>query len=98
VKKEKIPVVHWITGIIRWNERSHPGFYTFGSVFEKHGAKLSSLDVAPTAANLSKASVYIIVDPDHIRDNPTPNFVTAKDVKAITDWVKAGGYIIPDGE
>ena len=76
-----------------WNERSHPGFYTLGSVFEKHGAKLSSLDVAPTAANLSKASVYIIVDPDHIKDNPTPNFVAAKDVKAISDWVKTGGTL-----
>jgi unsaturated rhamnogalacturonyl hydrolase len=77
-----------------WNERSHPGFYTLGSVFERHGAKLSSLDVAPTIANLSKASVYIIVDPDHIRDNPSPNHVTAKEVKAITDWVKAGGVLL----
>ncbi len=76
-----------------WNERSHPGFYTLGSIFEKHGAKLSSLDFAPTAVNLSKASVYIIVDPDHTRDNPTPNYVTAKDVKAISDWVKAGGTL-----
>ena len=28
------------------------------------------LDVAPTAANLKNASVYIIVDPDHVKDNP----------------------------
>src|SRR4030095_10212186 len=77
-----------------WNERSHPGFYTLGWIFEKHGAKLSSLDVAPTAANLKKASVYIIVDPDHTRDNPNPNYVAADDVKAITDWVKAGGTLV----
>lgn len=77
-----------------WNERSHPGFYTFGWIFEKHGAKLSSLDVAPTAANLKNASVYIIVDPDHSRDNPHPNYVAANDVKAITDWVKAGGTLL----
>ena len=77
-----------------WNERSHPGFYTFGWIFEKHGAKLSSLDVAPTAANLKNASVYIIVDPDHIRDNPNPNYVAANDVKAVTDWVKAGGTLL----
>ncbi len=38
--------------------------------------------------------MYIIVDPDHIRDNPTPNFVAAKDVKAISDWVKAGGILL----
>jgi unsaturated rhamnogalacturonyl hydrolase len=77
-----------------WNERSHPGFYTLGWVFEKHGAKLSSLDVAPTAANLKNASVYIIVDPDHIRDNPNPNFVATNDIKAITEWVKAGGTLL----
>jgi unsaturated rhamnogalacturonyl hydrolase len=77
-----------------WEERSHPGFNTLGSIFEKNGAKLSSLDEAPTATNLKGASVYIIVDPDHIRDNPTPNYVAAKDVKAISDWVKAGGTLL----
>jgi unsaturated rhamnogalacturonyl hydrolase len=77
-----------------WEERSHPGFYTLGKIFERHGARLSSLDVSPSAANLAKASVYVIVDPDHIRDNPAPNFVNAKDVKAISDWVKAGGTLL----
>jgi unsaturated rhamnogalacturonyl hydrolase len=77
-----------------WNERSHPGFYVLGNIFEKYGAKLSSLDAAPTAANLKNASVYIIVDPDHLRDNPTPNYVTATDVKAISNWVKAGGTLL----
>ena len=74
-----------------WEERSHPGFNTLGSIFEKNGAKLSSLDAAPTAANLKNASVYIIVDPDHIRDNPKPNYVS---VKAISDWVNAGGVLL----
>ncbi len=77
-----------------WEEKSNGGFSTFGSVFEKNGAKLSSLDVAPTAANLKGSSVYIIVDPDHIRDNPSPNYVSAKDVKNISDWVKAGGTLV----
>lgn len=77
-----------------WEERSHPGFYTFGKVVEKYGAKLASLDVAPTAAGLKGASVYIIVDPDHKKDNPDPNYVNAKDVKVISDWVKAGGTLL----
>jgi unsaturated rhamnogalacturonyl hydrolase len=77
-----------------WEERSHPGFATFGSVFKKYGARLASLDNAPTAANLKNASVYIIVDPDHVKDNPTPNYVTDKDAKVITDWVKAGGVLL----
>lgn len=77
-----------------WEERSHPGFYTLGNIFERHGAKLASLDMAPTAANLKKASVYIIVDPDHVKDNPKPNYVSSKEVKVITDWVKAGGTLV----
>lgn len=77
-----------------WAERSHPGFYTFGSIFKKYGARLASLDEAPTAANLKGASVYIIVDPDHVKDNPTPNYVSDKDVTAITNWVRNGGTLL----
>ncbi len=77
-----------------WEERGHPGFYTLGHLFEANGAKLASLDVAPTAASLKGASVYIIVDPDHVRDNPNPNYVTEKDATAIAAWVKAGGTLL----
>ncbi|MEI9910785.1 MAG: hypothetical protein WDO71_14600 [Bacteroidota bacterium] len=77
-----------------WNEMSHPGFAGLGYIFNKYGAKLSSLDVAPTANNLKKASVYIIVDPDHVEDNPAPNYVSEKNVKSISDWVKAGGVLL----
>ena len=77
-----------------WEERSHPGFYTLGTIFERHGAKLASLDAAPTAANLKNASVYIIVDADHVRDNPNPNYVDPAHVKVISDWVKAGGTLL----
>ena len=77
-----------------WEERSHPGFYTLGHIFEKNGARLSSLDVAPTAANLKGAAVYIIVDADHKRDNPSPNYVTEKDAGAIAAWVKTGGSLL----
>ena len=77
-----------------WEERSHPGFYTLGNIFERHGAKLASLDAAPTGTNLKNASVFIIVDPDHKKDNPNPNIVADADVKAISDWVKAGGSLL----
>jgi unsaturated rhamnogalacturonyl hydrolase len=77
-----------------WQERSHPGFYTLGNIFERNGANLSSLDAAPTAANLKDAAVYIIVDADHKKDNPNPNYVAANDVKVISNWVKAGGTLL----
>jgi unsaturated rhamnogalacturonyl hydrolase len=77
-----------------WNEKSNSGFTAFQNIFERYGAAVASLDVAPAAANLKGASVYIIVDPDHVRDNPKPNYVTANDVKVISDWVKAGGTLL----
>jgi unsaturated rhamnogalacturonyl hydrolase len=77
-----------------WNEKSNSGFTTLQSVIERYGATVASLDVAPTAANLKGSSVYIIVDPDHVRDNPNPNYVTPNDVKVISDWVKAGGTLL----
>jgi len=77
-----------------WEERSNGGFSTLGNIFERYGAKLASLDVAPTAANLKSASVYIIVDPDHVKDNPNPMYVSAINVKTINDWVKGGGTLV----
>jgi unsaturated rhamnogalacturonyl hydrolase len=77
-----------------WEERSNGGFSFLSNIFERYGAKLSSLDIAPTEKNLKQASVYIIVDPDHLKDNLNPNYVSANDVKAITNWVKAGGTLL----
>ncbi|MEO8403237.1 MAG: glycoside hydrolase family 88 protein [Chitinophagaceae bacterium] len=77
-----------------WEDRSNSGITMWGNNFTRYGAKLASLDVAPTAAALNKASVYLIIDPDHIKDNPTPNYVEAKDVKVISDWVKQGGVLV----
>jgi unsaturated rhamnogalacturonyl hydrolase len=77
-----------------WDEKSHPGFYTFGKIFNKYGATLASLSKAPTAENLKKAAVYIIVDPDHVKDNPKPNYMDPAQVKVISDWVKKGGVLL----
>lgn len=77
-----------------WEEKSHPGFYAFGQQFEKYGAQLGNLDVAPTAANLKAASVYIIVDPDHSRDKANPNYMDKASAKVIADWVRNGGTLL----
>ncbi|HET6767149.1 MAG TPA: hypothetical protein VFH08_07115 [Chitinophagaceae bacterium] len=98
-----IPPRLWLTGpiVIKSNTNLHLAagatlLFTgdWGNIFERYGAKLSSLDVAPSAANLANVSVYIIVDPDHTKDNPSPNYVTDKDVKSISDWMRAGGKLV----
>jgi unsaturated rhamnogalacturonyl hydrolase len=78
----------------KWDERPHPGFHVLGHIFRNHGAKTETLSAAPTAQNLKDADVYIIVDPDTEKETEKPNFVEPQHVKAIADWVKAGGVLL----
>jgi unsaturated rhamnogalacturonyl hydrolase len=78
----------------KWEEKGHPGFYALGKQFESYGAKLDTLSAAPTTANLANASVYIIVDPDTDKETPKPNYISAADVKNISEWVKKGGVLV----
>lgn len=55
---------------------------------------MNTLYQAPTQANLKNAAVYIIVDPDFEKENPNPNFISAADVKQISEWVKLGGVLV----
>lgn len=77
-----------------WNEMSYNGFSFLGNAFSSYGANLSTLEAAPTAANLAKTDVYIIVDPDNLKDNKNPNYVGENDAKAVGDWVQKGGVLM----
>lgn len=78
----------------KWEEKNHPGYYTWGKQFESFGATLDTLSQAPTAQNLKSANIYIIVDPDTDKETEKPNYVEAAHIKAISDWVKAGGTLV----
>lgn len=77
-----------------WEEMDNNGYSLWEHLFRQYGAKTDSLPVAPTADNLKKASVYIIVDPDNEKESPAPNFIQAADITAIEGWVKAGGVLV----
>lgn len=77
-----------------WEDQSNGGFRVFGNLFEAKGAKLKSLDINPSANQLAGSHVYIIVDPDHLKDNPQPNYMSAASAKSIAAWVKAGGVLL----
>jgi unsaturated rhamnogalacturonyl hydrolase len=70
------------------------GFSFWGNVFRSYGVRTESLPEAPTSANLERANIYIIVDPDTPEENEHPNFIGPPHIKAITDWVKAGGVLV----
>jgi unsaturated rhamnogalacturonyl hydrolase len=77
-----------------WNEMSNNGFSLLGDIFSSYGAKLSTLEAAPTAENLAKTDVYIICDPDNLHDNKNPNYINEEHVKALTAWVQKGGVLV----
>lgn len=76
-----------------WEDQANSGFSFVGNIFEQHGAKLQTLSSAPTAQNLAKASVLLIVDPDTDKESPKPNYMTPQYANIIYNWVKNGGVL-----
>jgi unsaturated rhamnogalacturonyl hydrolase len=78
----------------KWDEMPDAGFYAWGRMFNMLGARTAELSVAPTAENLRNADVYIIVDPDTVKETASPNLIESQHVRAIADWVKGGGVLV----
>ncbi len=78
----------------KWDELDNDGYSLLGHVFNNYGLSTSTLFEAPTAENLKKASVYVITDPDVPKENPDTKYIEENHVKAIADWVKAGGVLV----
>lgn len=77
-----------------WTDTSMGGFSQLGEVFKSKGAALKTLTSAPTAANLKKASIYIIADPDTHKETSNPNYMSKAYATVIANWVKAGGVLV----
>jgi len=83
-----------ITWHYTWDEMANGGYSIWGNGFERAGARIQTLSVAPTTSGLAGADVYIIVDPDTPAETPHPNFISPADIEAITAWVKRGGVLV----
>jgi unsaturated rhamnogalacturonyl hydrolase len=77
-----------------WSEMDNNGYSLFGYVFNKYGVQTKTLATAPTSQNLKEADIYIIVDPDTEKESKMPNYIQAKDIAAIQNWVKEGGELL----
>lgn len=77
-----------------WEDTANSGFSIWGGIFKSQGAKLNSLEGAPTPQNLKGTSIYIIVDPDTKKENPSPNYIQQTDADNIAQWVKTGGVLV----
>lgn len=77
-----------------WDGDDNNGFSLLGRIFEQYGGQLHTLPVAPTAKNLAKTGVYIIVDPDTEKETEKPNFMNEAEAKEIAKWVHGGGVLV----
>ncbi len=77
-----------------WDDEAMSGFSQLGVLFQSRGAKLATVSTKPTAQSMKGVDVYIIVDPDTTKENPTPNYVDAADVKFLKKWVSKGGVLL----
>ena len=77
-----------------WDDYENGGFSLFGNIWELYGAALGGLEVAPTVANLKNTAVYIMVDPDGLKDTKKPNYMDDKTATEIANWVKQGGVLL----
>lgn len=76
------------------DDRTNSGYHVWGQIFNQWGAATGALLDAPSKQALQAAQVYIICDPDTRKETERPNFVQAKNVKAIKNWVKKGGTLV----
>lgn len=78
----------------KWGETAMSGFSIFGQEFLRNGADTATLHAAPTMLNLKGAAVYIIVDADNEKENPSPKYISTEDIDAIEQWVRKGGVLV----
>ena len=78
----------------KWEEQDNNGFSLFAKAFTSHGVDTQTSYEKPTKAILDKADIYIIVDPDVPKENPSPNYIEANDAETIYNWVKDGGVLL----
>ena len=77
-----------------WDDKENSGFSQLGDLFLKRGAKINTITTAPNSQSMKDIDVYIIVDPDTTKENPSPNYIQANDIKFLEKWVSKGGVLL----
>ncbi len=77
-----------------WNDTANSGFSTLATILFRLGCTMDTLNHAPTSDVLKHASIYMIVDPDTPQETDSPNYISQRDIDAITRWVKEGGVLM----
>jgi unsaturated rhamnogalacturonyl hydrolase len=76
-----------------WTDTTMSGFSGWGEIFKSRGAEIISVG-KPNSEKISDLDIYIIVDPDTTTENPVPHYITAEDIRVISQWVNNGGVLV----
>ncbi len=76
-----------------WEDTTNSGFAELGKIFAGYGARITSIETAPTKESLQNCNLYIIVDPDTPQETKEPHYIDDASINTIVDWVKNGGVL-----
>jgi unsaturated rhamnogalacturonyl hydrolase len=77
-----------------WDDKDNSGFSQLGDLFVSRHAKLKTIASGPNSKSMKGVAIYIIVDPDTTKENPTPNYVNDNDIRFLKKWVSKGGVLV----
>jgi len=77
-----------------WDDEAMSGFSQLGDLFEKRDAKLKTIHAKPNKKSMKGIDIYIIVDPDTTKENPTPNYIEPGEINFLKKWVNKGGVLL----
>jgi unsaturated rhamnogalacturonyl hydrolase len=77
-----------------WHDTTNSGYSQLGALITNAGAICDTLCQRPTAENLRRASVYVIVDPDTPKETESPNYIDSPAIETIVQWVRSGGVLV----
>jgi unsaturated rhamnogalacturonyl hydrolase len=78
----------------QWDGVRPGGFSDLGKLLVGLGAQLKTVRERVTPAALAGVKVFIVVDPDTPAETENPQYITADEVTAIEEWVRAGGRLV----
>lgn len=85
-------------GLVRyhyiWSDTANSGFSILSRIIGGVGGVTDTLAESPTPEALSRAHVYLIVDPDTPKESPGPHYIEEPAVGTIVAWVNGGGILV----
>ncbi|HTO93842.1 MAG TPA: glycoside hydrolase family 28 protein, partial [Bacteroidota bacterium] len=77
-----------------WSDSADSGFSLLSGIIARAGCTVDTLAHAPDSSSLSRAAIYLIVDPDLPGESPDPHTISPAHASVIASWVRSGGVLL----